>query len=186
MNLENSKIFIKEVEPLKIHVNSRGIQNYCRNELIIFSQLKDGEVSVDILPCVDRIIIEERLPASHTYCKHEFEDIDGLNDFYTLKYIYPGNFTCLDNFIKFIKSQKDAINTYIRYADEYTKEELLRSLYVQLISKLFHSSRNYIERFYTTIKNDCNPEFYYDTFDESELKKILNWVEAFYGITFNS
>lgn len=186
MTLENCKIFVKEVEPLKIHVSDTGIEEYCRNELIIISQPKEGKVSVDILPCVDDIIIEERLPSTHIYCVHKFEDIDSFNDYYALDYLYPEKFTRLDDFIEFIKSQKDAINTYIKYADEYTKEELSRSLYTQLIVKLFHSSRNCIERFYTTIKNDCNPEFYYDTFDDSELKKISNWVEAFFFITFNS
>lgn len=177
MILENSKIFVKEVEPLKIHVSSHGIENYCRNELIVLAQMSDGRIDVEILPCVGGII-EKTLPVSYQYCGHEFDDIDLLNDIDALRFFNPEEFDCFDDFLSFIEDQVNAIETYIVFADEYTKSKLNRSLYVQLIGKLHNiDNRNQTERFYNTLKKDCKSD---------ELEKIANCVKVFFGITFNS
>ena len=177
MNLENSKIFVKEVEPLKIHVGPYGIQKYCRNELIVLSQMSDGRISVDILPCADGII-KEYIPVSYQNCGHEFEDIDTFNDIDALRFFNPEEFDCFDDFLSFIEAQVNAIETYIVFADEYTKSKLNRSLYVQLIGKLHNiDNRNQTERFYDKLKKDCK---------SGELEETANCVKAFFGITFNS
>lgn len=174
MNLENSKIFVKEVEPLKIHTSNHGIEQYCRNELIIISPYNGG-VAVDILPCVDGITKKDTFVF---YYGNQLDDVDSFNDMDTLYYLDPKKFDCFDDFLSFIEDQVNAIETYIVFADEYTKSKLNRSLYVQLIGKLHNiDNRNQTERFYNTLKKDCKSD---------ELEKIANCVKVFFGIIFNS
>lgn len=176
--LENSKIFVKEVEPLKIHVSNRGIENYCRNELIIISPFGDGRLDVNILPCVDEFMREDTFIFQSG---NQLDDVDSFDDIDNLWFFDPENFICFDEFLGFIKHQVNAIETYNVFAHEYTKSKLNSSLYVKLISKLYNiDNRDKTERFYNTLKKDCKSDEYFD-----KLEKIANCVKAFFGITFN-